>query len=375
MTRSRSLHAGARPAHLALAAGLAAALVAAAPSHAHVRYDRPTLAGWARAADAVVIAEVRQPLHVWRAPDGSERREVLDVAVRDVLLGAGLPRELEVLIHAEGEPAFARGDRAVLFLARTARHAGLARLAARFPFLSTQGAGQEWRLGSGGDLGDGELTDVVRGWLRLRACTDPAATRHLLLRELRSADERLRADAILELVAARGRAGLLAMPADVAPFAALATGEGLRVPEALALARALDGAGGFRASEAMLAQVGRAAERRDRVALLRAAASVADPRLDAWIASELDQPDALLRAEAATALGRPWRAAYAGALARASRDPEERVALAALRALSALGTPAALRALADASRDERPRVAGRAAALLRAGRRQPAAAR
>ena len=126
-----------------------------------------------------------------------------------MLFGAVEVGPLEFFPHAEGFPSFRAGDRALLFLERTADRDEFRSLAARFPWFSAQGAGQEWILPP--DDAGVRILEVARRLASHRAQrpTDPTrALRDVVLAELASGVPRLRRDAIAELVTARLRPGL-----------------------------------------------------------------------------------------------------------------------------------------------------------------------
>jgi hypothetical protein len=102
---------------------------------AHVIYDRRTLRQWAQEADAIVVAQFRSGMQVWRAPDASDAQEFFSVRVIETLRGS-VAGDIEFFAHAEGEPRWRPGDVAILFLDRTAEHAELGRVAERFPHFS-----------------------------------------------------------------------------------------------------------------------------------------------------------------------------------------------------------------------------------------------
>ncbi|HVH07463.1 MAG TPA: hypothetical protein VNE71_15840, partial [Myxococcota bacterium] len=89
-------------------------------ARAHVLFERATLRQWSAEAAAIAVVRFTSDVQMWRAEDGSDRQEFFRVEVLETLHGA-LPRgPLEFFPHAEGFPAFHAGDRALLFLARTA---------------------------------------------------------------------------------------------------------------------------------------------------------------------------------------------------------------------------------------------------------------
>jgi HEAT repeat protein len=90
-----------------------------------------------------------------------------------------------------------------------------------------------------------------------------------------------------------------------------------------------------------------------------------DATLGTWLVSLLADPDAMVRGEAIAALGHPWHAAGIAPLARTAATDADAPATAAVRALAAIGTPAAYDALTELSRGERTLVAATARAFLK----------
>lgn len=277
----------------------------AAPTRAHVIFDRTTLRQQAEGAASVAVVELETGLVTWSAPDGSDHQEYLRARTISVLKGEALPATIELFPHAEGEPRWQAGERAIVFLDRTAQRAEFLSLAARFPWFTVQGAGQEWVLDA---TGEGEVTASVRAWIDLAAhAVDADATarlRETLLRQLRARDERLRRDAISELVRARQRPDLFAAPKDVAPFAKLCAPGRLAPSERVALALLLDGAPGFDTNARLRAMTREPLSPPDRLVLARASALRGDAALRAWLEALRDDPDLGLRSEVEAALAR-----------------------------------------------------------------------
>jgi hypothetical protein len=330
-----------------------------------VLYDRPTLQQWCARSELVVVAEFTAPLRVWVAPDGSDRQEHYAVRVLETLKGEAPGDVIEYFPHVEGGAGYQPGDRAVVFLERTASRPELLSLAPRFAWYSLQDAGQEWRLAAERPA---EVPGLVADWLGALAA--PALegtprTRALLARELRSSDARVRADALADLVRLREAPGFFASARDVAPFAQRARERAAPAADRIALALLLRGQPGFDDAAALRALTREPLAPADRVTLIRVAGGVPDEALSRWLEGELRAPDPVRRAEAATALGHPFHAPRTPALARllASEDPT--VAGAAVRGLQGIGTPEARAALAAAAREPALASSALAAAALR----------
>lgn len=316
------------------------------PARAHVVVQRPGLRHLLQTSAAAVVVEIASPLRMWEAPDGSDRQEFFTVRALETIAGAPPPSRFDVFPHGEGMPAWKQGDTALLFVERTASRPELAGLAARFPYFTVQEGGQEWKLG--GAEGASVLA-AARSYHTLAskpAAEAAAALRRLLLQGLRSGAPPLREDAMAELVRAQSVPGFFMTffpgPADLAPFTALIEREaGLPLTTRVALARILGGVHGFDGPLAIRAMTEEPLSAEEKLQLVRIAGAEPDTEISAWLAGLLASPEPLLRREAAYALGRPWHAQQAGALARTLQDPDPGVARAAIRALGSIETPEA----------------------------------
>lgn len=255
----------------------------AAGAGAHVLYERATLREGIVQADLVVVAEFETDAQTWEAEDGSDRQEWFGVRIVETLRGEAPGPTLDFFPHAEGFPAFRRGDRALLFLGRSSSRPEFAALEPRFRWFSGQGAGYEWILvGADGEA----IVEIARRWVALAATPDDAlsAFRALVLAELASGVPRLRRDALRELILVRSVPGLLDASTTEA-LAAWAAAPGLPGAERLALVRLLDGAPGFDASQLLRALAREPLDDPTRNQLIRVAATSPDPVLRAWAAS------------------------------------------------------------------------------------------
>lgn len=277
-------------------------LLASRGATAHVLFDRTTLRQWSAEADAAVIAEFDGDARMWRAADGSDRQEFFRVRVVEVLYGAIAPGTLDWFPHVEGFPGFRAGDRALLFLERTAAHPEFATLADRFTWFSTQGAGQEWRLAPGPEgAAVKEIALRLIAHRRDRPADPRGALRELLMAELASGVPRLRADAITELVRAREWPGFLDA-ASTPSFAAWIESGSLSATQRLALVRILDGAPGFDADAKLRAMTREPLAGAELAQLVRAVGTRDDPALRGWLATLAGDPRPDVRREAHAAL-------------------------------------------------------------------------
>jgi len=285
----------------ALSLGLAIGL-GASGARAHVLFERATLRQWLLGADLAAVVEFETDASLWQAPDGSDRQDWFRVRVIETLRGSAPGPTLDFSPHAEGFPAFRAGDRALLFLSRSAQRPEFSAIAARFPWVSFQGAGQEWRLAGA----DGEaILAIARRWAALATARTGVTTelRAVLLAELASGVARLRGDALAELVALRAVPGFLDAPTTAA-FAAWADAPGLPSSQRLALAKLLEGAPGFDAGARLRALTEEPLDGPVLLQLIRVAGASEDPRLRPWLVAHSADPRPAVRREAQLALDR-----------------------------------------------------------------------
>ena len=171
----------------------------------HVVVRRRSLRQWSQQSALVAVADVLTPIQIWSAADGSDHQEYFTIRVFETVAGAWLVgkrgAEVDVFAHAEGQPRIRVGDRMMVFLDRSADHPEFAQLAKHFPYFTSQGAGDEWKV----DGDDPVLPGIVREWRELRNGETYVALRTLVLRELAVKNARIRGDGIGELLRLRGR--------------------------------------------------------------------------------------------------------------------------------------------------------------------------
>jgi HEAT repeat protein len=337
-------------------------VVVGSSSTAHVVYQRRTLRQWAQQADAVVVAEIVSPLAVWNAPDGSDHQEFFSIRVEEVIAGTPDGDRLDVFPHAEGEPRYAAGDRALLFLDRTASRAELARLAARFPYFTTQGAGHEWVLTET----DSEIPSIARAWRELRADGNPGARRALLVRELEQANPQLRAEALADLTQLGSDQGGALDRQTAARLTDLVRSERLGVAERIALIRILERDPDYPAAGEMARLADRAGDPRERLTVIRASGSLRGPAITDWLRQRLHEADPDVRCAALFALAQSWHQAAVPEIVALVQDETvaRRVGTAAVRTLGAIADPAAIAALRGVAEQRRPPLSGLARAEL-----------
>jgi hypothetical protein len=343
-------------------------ILAPALAPAHVVYQRKTLREWAQQADVIVAAEILSPLRVWSAPDGSDHQEYFSIRVVESVAGEVAAETFDVFPHAEGEPRYEPGDRALLFLDRTAARAEFARLADRFPYFTAQGAGHEWKLDD-----DGEVVAIARAWREMGPIAGYAARRDLLLRQLQSKTRQLRAEAIADLAQLRDR--LVGDTAVVADLVASIRSDQLQVGEMIALIRMLERAPGFSAAAeirqlAADSEVGGAPA--DRLIVIRAAGALRAESITEWLREQLETGDGDTKVAALIGLAHPWHAAAVPEVAAAALSGEEpRVAAAAVRTLGAIADREAIAILERIAGGQQRPLSNLAGAELRRLRRKP----
>lgn len=272
-------------------------------------FDRVTLRQWVAESAAIAVVELESDAELWRAPDGSDRQDFFRVRVVETLAGDLALGPLDFFPHAEGLPLHRRGDRALLFLERTAERPEFASLAARFVWHSAQGPGQEWRLPPGAE---GEaIVEVARRLAAQRS--DPprelrSALREHLVTELASPAPQLRRDAIVELMRTDAALGFLdaQTAAALTPFV---DARALPPLERLALIRLLDGAPGFDTDARLLALTRERLDERETRELVWSTAQRDTPALRRWVEARAGDPRDSVRREARAALGTQGEAA------------------------------------------------------------------
>ncbi len=307
----------------------------AAPAAAHIVFDRRTLPQWIARSRLVLVAEVRTPLLIWSAADGSDHQEYFSVRVIEALAGDSPAPQLDVFAHAEGEPRLRVGQSMLLFLERTAEHAEFAHLASRFPYFTTQGAGQEWSFASG----DRTVPELARAWREVLrrggSYTDRLA---LIVRQLETADPRLRADALRQLVHLRGTQDLAVDRSGRQRLAAMTETADLSVSQRLGLIKTLDGVGDFSTPSALLKMARSELTAAERLAVIRACRGVDDAALAAWLGEQLRSIDVDVTIAALAAVASPYHSMLVEPIAVLAGDLRPPVARAAVRSLAAIGT-------------------------------------
>ncbi len=312
-----------------------------APALAHVVFQRQSLRQWAQQADVIVVADILSGLAVWSAPDGSEHQEYFKARVVQSLTETQLPETLDVFPHAEGEPRFKTGDRALLFLDRTGSRAEFAHMAHRFPYFTTQGAGDEWIV----DAGDADITAIAVRWRTLGRNRTYKAQRDLLLLQLDSSIRRLHVEAISDFLKLKHQ--LQRDREAIERLTAMSRSSRLGVGERVGLIGLLSGVPEYAAGAELFRLAGEVSETRDRALVIRAAGRLRDDSTTTWLRDRLHESDPAIQDAALFALGHPWHSAAVPDVAAVAVSPAAslRVGTAAVRALGRIATPEARAAL------------------------------
>ncbi len=301
----------------------------------HVVYQRRTLRQWAQQADLIVVAEILSPLRVWSAADGSDHQEYFSLRVVESVAGDPPSAAFDVFPHAEGAPRYAVGDTVMLFLDRTAERAEFAHLARRFPYFTTQGAGHEWKITAADDT----IPSIARAWRAEAGVGNYAAHRDLLIRQLETRHQQLRAEGIADLVLLSSSSAFRSDSEGIARLTAMLASHRLLIVERIGLIRALDGLAGFSGAEALLDLAAEVNDPADRIAVTRALGSATGEAVTEWLRAQLKAADPAVQIATLISLGAPRHASAVPDIAvlATSAESEPRVAHSAIRALGAIG--------------------------------------
>jgi hypothetical protein len=323
-------------------------LLAAAPALGHVIYGRITLSQLVAGSEVVVIAKIVDP-EAALAIGEKQRRPVIAAEFLQVLKGEAARGPALVARHGHGYLSYARGEQALLFLTDIERHRELNALAetGEVRYVSLQEHGANFRLATPQRQA---LIDAVRAYVGLDAIREVddrlAALQALTMDLLRSPDERLASSAARDL-AATGALGAIATD-QVPELVAIVQDEGVPVGVRIAVLAELEHQALVEAAPhwARLVAESEGAD-------LRAAARAAGAHPSGPVAVALIEvmrtgapEDAV---EAAVALGWPGNDPAVPALTRALESKHKRLALAAIRGLSGIGTLSAHKALTAAA--------------------------
>ncbi|MCG8589555.1 MAG: hypothetical protein MJE66_09715, partial [Proteobacteria bacterium] len=253
--------------------------------------DRATLRQFVQHSASVVVAEFESGPVLWRAPDGSDHQDVFRCRRLELLAGDDPGERFAFFPHAEGFPAFAAGDRALVFLESTAERPEFAALAPFLPLYSLQERGEEWKLaGASGDATLMLARDYAR-WLQRTGGRESNAGVHrlaaLLLKGLRTGATVLEDDALAELLRLRNAPRGAWNAPTLAAFTRFAKDPGAPFRLRLGVVRALETREGFAAAPAWAALLATAETPADRIALARAARHDAPAPVAGWLRAQL----------------------------------------------------------------------------------------
>lgn len=360
-------------------------LVLALPAAAHIEVGEKNLITQVAGAAVIVHARIEESGERFRSKEGSVSRPVVRARVIEVLKGASSFDTILFAQHGHGVAGYREGDEALLFLdpIETDQELGaLVGLPGAPKWVSRQEHDDAYRLSAGTRT---TLISAVRDLVRAQSpviAPDPSSSekvagptraerrnlvRRATLRLLTSGDPRLGSAVLATLSALPGEPligegdvpRLLAVVRDGSQSVGY-RGALLAALESLAL---VDGVGEWRALVA-------SASPARRPAALRAAGQSPQPAVAAFLIEVVAGEDPRMAEEAAIALGRPGRVAAVPALEEALGSDNARLRGAALRSLTAIGGPEALRVLqkaAESHADDAMRRRARAA-VRRIGR-------
>jgi hypothetical protein len=349
-------------------AALVALLLCGGAARGHIVYGRPTLLSLVGGAERVAHVQIVDPSALVVLEESGERRPVVVASLRTALKGGGESGEnLRFATHGHGMDGYLDGEEGIVFLAPLERSRELAALAA---------AGVRWVSFQDHDVryvvtpeNRARLLGAIQAYVAAEALAEPgarlAALRRVTLDLIGSGDLRLASGAVqdlalsgdLPLVTAADAPGLVER---VVTSPAHPLGVRLALLSELDRRRLVDG-------PSLWLALLRDTPMPDRVQVARVAGRHPSPAVGAELVALLGSDDDALAAGAALALGSPAHAQATPSLARALEHPDPRVRRAAIRALAAIGTPAARDVLAAAgeSHDD-PDTRRRAAAAVRA---------
>ncbi len=353
-------------------AGLLAAVAAlclAPVAAAHVVYGSKTLHGLVAEADLVIHARIdaaHEPSWL-PAESGDAGRPVVEAEVLEVLKGRFEAPRLRFAQHGHGVAPFEPGSESLVFLIDVARSRELDVLdrPGGVAWVSLQEHQDAYQLPASRRE---RVLAVARTYVQAEAAATAEdrieALHQATLALLGSGDTQLAGSALRDLVLGAGlplvRAGDL--PALRPVLEDSQTSMGVRV----ALLVELERRGLLDADPVWLRLLSGQVPSRDRVTAIRAAGASASAPARARLIELLGDPDVFVAAAAAAALGAPGRADAVAPLGRALSHDSERVRLAAIRGLGAVGSPAAEGLLQEAARSHPdPATRRRAQAELR----------
>ena len=320
----------------------------AAGSGAHVAVANRSLRVLVGDADLVVRARIVATDGEVSKPDAG-RRPVVRARVLERLKGPEAGPLLVFAQHGHGVATYAVDEEVMLFLRRTGRSRELSALAEVVDWVSLQEHDAKFPVTPARREA---LVAAVHGYheasMRSDAADRVAAWRTLTVDLLASGDAALASSALADLMLAPDVA--LVTPADLPRLEPVLTDTGVSMGVRVALLAELSRRRLVDGSDAWLALLEGAAGS-DRRTVIRAVAAHPAPEIRARLVALAADPDPMVAAEAAMALGVAGDPGAIPALESALARPEPRVRSAAVRGLERIPGPASRAALEAAARD------------------------
>jgi hypothetical protein len=272
--------------------------------------------------------------------------------VQRVLKGQTDQRRIPFVNLRRGIPRYAPGARALLFLTRIEKERELAGrgLGEGIRWFTYQEPEQAY--GVEGKEGEALVAGVAR-LIRIEKLPEERrfeALREVLLAFAESDVPTLRVDALHELHEI-GDVKETLRKEDVERLDRTLERREAPVVDRVALIEILSEVPGFDAAGRLVEILGEAATVEERLDVLTALVPHADRRGDAQLRKLLQDPEPLVRAQAAAGLGRPGQKEDVPRLLRCTRDPDPYVRRTAVNALAGVGGGKALKALREVAKN------------------------
>jgi len=322
-----------------------------APAAAHLAISNRTLHQLVSRADLVIRARpIRQEIMVIEKNGTSSKREVWRVEVLAVLKGPAVASEdLRFAQHGHGVAPLEAGQEVLLFLRDLARSRELRGLrSSALRWYSDQEHDDHYAL-------DGpsrkDLLDATRRYLRIeRLPRDQRATalRRTTIDLLASPVPRVAESALQDVVRA-GTPSPMISTTDVPGLLRLVRKPGAAIGVRVGVLHVLE-RDGWVDGDSVWAELLTTTTGDERLVVIRAVTDHPTPQVTAGLLEILRSEDVPAAAAAALAIGTPKRVAAEKPLSIALRSDEQRLAMAAVRALGRVGTDGAREALEEAAR-------------------------
>jgi hypothetical protein len=343
------------------------ALGVAAAGHAHFAVSRRSLRALIGGADLVVHArllEVDAAIAIEQPVPGQQ--PVLRVRVVETLKGPATRREKLVFAqHGHGTAQYAQGQEALLFLRDISHSSELKKLGSqgKLRWYSSQEHDDDWVLSPGSRK---ETLAAARRYVAIEEMLPDerhAALRKITVRLLTSTEGRLAKSALRDLASAPNAPWVTTR--DVPALLEVIDDTERPIELRVGLLVELEKRGLVDGDSRWVGLLG-ASRGSDRLAVIPVAGTRPTPAVSAALGEILSGPDLAAACAAAVALGSPGNTAAIEPLSKALFSDDARLAMAAIRGLSGVGTPEAREAIAAAAASHPdPAVRRRAQAELR----------